>query len=97
MGVELGTAGITSPGDFVESGFDPATAARLDGAFAEHNPEVIWTDNLHQGHVQIVLTPGAGRARFIAMTNIRSRRYLARPISEWRMVRGTEGLGLERV
>ncbi|GAA4759752.1 alkaline phosphatase D family protein [Novosphingobium ginsenosidimutans] len=97
MGVELGTSGVTSPGDFIESGFDPATAARLDAAFAEHNPEVVWTDNLHQGYVRVVLTRNEGRASFIAMSNIRSQRYTARPVSEWRMVRGDAGLDLIRM
>lgn len=97
MGLELGTSGITSPGDFIESGFDPATAAKLDAAFAEHNPEVVWTDNLHQGYVRVVLTRNEGRASFIAMSNIRSQRYTARPVSEWRMVRGDAGLDLIRM
>ena len=97
MGLELGTAGITSPGDFVESGFDPLTARKLDAAFAEHNPEVIWTDNLHQGYVRLVLTPEEGQASFVAMSTIRSQRYFARPISEWRLLRGEGGLELARI
>lgn len=96
MGLELGTSGITSPGDFVESGFDPLTASKLDAAFAEHNPEVVWTDNLHQGYVRLVLTRQEGRASFIAISNIRSRRYTARAISEWRLARGDAGLDLVR-
>ena len=97
MGLELGTSGITSPGDFIESGFDSATAAKLDAAFAEHNPEVIWTDNAHQGYVRVVLNRDEGRASFIAMSNIRSPHYIARTVSEWRMVRGDAGLDLIRV
>lgn len=97
MGLELGTSGITSPGDFIESGFDPLTAAKLDAAFAEHNPEVIWTDNLHQGYVRVVLTPNEGRASFVAMSNIRSQRYTAQTVSDWRIVRGAAGLDLVRV
>lgn len=97
MGLELGTAGITSPGDFVESGFDPQTARKLDAAFAEHNPEVVWTDNLHQGYVRLVLTPEEGQASFVAMSTIRSQRYFARPISEWRLLRGEGGLDLARI
>ena len=96
MGLELGTSGITSPGDFVESGFDPATAAKIDAAVAEHNPEVVWTDNLHQGYVRVVLNRDEGRASFIGMSNIRSPRYVPRLISEWRMMRGDAGLDLVR-
>jgi alkaline phosphatase D len=93
-GIELGTAGITSPGDFLESGFDSLTAARLDAAFAEHNPEVIWTDNLHQGYVRLVLTPSGGTADFMAVSDVRSRRYQVRKISSWQIVRDAEGIDL---
>ncbi len=96
MGVELGTAGVTSPGDFVESGFDRSTATRLDAAFAEHNPEVLWTDNLHQGYVRLVLTHNAGRASFIAVSDIRSPRYTTHNISEWQLLRVGKRLDLIR-
>ncbi len=96
IGLELGTSGITSPGDFVESGFDPVTAAKLDAAFAEHNPEVVWTDNLHQGYVRLILTREEGRASFIAMSNILSQRYTAHNISDWRLVRSDGVLDLIR-
>lgn len=70
-GVEFGTAGITSPGDFVETGFDRATAGAIDDALARHNPEVVWSDNLHQGYVRIDLGRSAGKATFIAVETIR--------------------------
>jgi alkaline phosphatase D len=94
-GIELGTAGITSPGDFIESGFDSQTSARLDAALAEHNPEVVWTDNLHQGYVRLVLTPQAGSASFIAVSTVTSRRYQPRLISQWTLTPGSDGLQLE--
>jgi len=96
MGLELGAAGITSPGDFVESGFDPVTAARLDAAFAKHNPEVIWTDNLHQGYVRLVLLPDRGEADFVAVSSVETRRYQCRTVSSWRVARGPSGLDLIR-
>jgi len=95
-GIELGTAGITSPGDFVESGFDRATSAKLDGAFSAYNPEVLWTDNLHQGYVRLELTRTVGRATFMGVDNISTRNYRAFPISQWQVVRGAEGLDLKR-
>lgn len=97
IGLELGTAGITSPGDFIESGFDPVTAGKLDQAFAEHNPEVIWTDNLHQGYVRLVLTPSAGHASFIAVNTITSPVYRTRAISEWNLRKVAGALSLERI
>ncbi len=70
MGLELGTAGISSPGDFVESGWDEATARALDKAFAEGLDEVLWTDNFHQGYVRVTLTPTEGQADFVAVDTV---------------------------
>ncbi len=70
MGVELGTAGITSPGDFVESGFDAEKSRALDAAFADLLDEVLWTDNLHQGYVRLVLQADRARADFVAVRTV---------------------------
>lgn len=75
VGVELGTAGITSPGDFVESGFGDALSKALDKAFADHVPEVVWTDNMHQGYVRIDLGREAAEATFIAVDTITTRNF----------------------
>jgi len=93
-GVELGTSGITSPGDFIDSGFDRATSARLDAALAEHNPEVIWTDNLYCGYVQLELRRDRAMATFVAMDTVRSRRYRAFALKRYALVRGEAGLEL---
>ncbi len=77
VGVELGTAGITSPGDFVESGFGETLSRALDKAFADHVPEVVWTDNMHQGYVRLDLRREAAEATFIAVDTIASRDYRA--------------------
>lgn len=95
-GIELGTAGISSPGDFVDSGFDAATAGRLDTSLATHNPEILWTDNLHQGFVRLELTRTVGRATFIAVDNLATRKYRTVPISQWQMAHGSSGLELTR-
>jgi len=70
MGVELGTAGITSPGDFIESGYDPSTAAKLDNLFAEAIPEILWTDNMHQGYVRLVLRNSQARVGYVAVNTV---------------------------
>jgi phosphodiesterase/alkaline phosphatase D-like protein len=70
MGVELGTAGITSPGDFVESGFDEPTARALDRAFASLLDEVVWTDNFHQGYVRLTLTAERAVADYVAVRGV---------------------------
>ena len=77
-GIEIGTAGITSPGDFDGSGFDPETSRRLDKAFTDHCPEVLWTDNRHQGYVRIELTRSAGAAVFVAVDTVASLEYRTR-------------------
>ncbi len=69
-GVELGTAGITSPGDFVESGFGEELSRQLDLAFAEHCPEIDWTDNMHQGYVRLELARDAALATFVAVDTV---------------------------
>ncbi|MEY4952900.1 MAG: hypothetical protein RL299_1324 [Pseudomonadota bacterium] len=93
-GIELGTAGITSPGDFIGSGFDPVTSAKLDRALEEHNPEVVWTDNLHQGYVRLVLGRSGGQADFVAVDTVLSRRYRTRSIKRFGIAPGANGLTL---
>lgn len=95
-GIELGTAGITSPGDFMASGFDPATSRALDAALAEHNPEIIWTDNMHQGYVRLVLGRARAQASFVAVSTILSRQYRSFLVSQWQIQRGAAGLDLMR-
>jgi len=75
MGIEIGTAGVTSPGDFIDSGFDPSTAARLDQTFADLLAEVTWTDNLHQGYVRVVLQSHQATADFMAVSTIERPEY----------------------
>lgn len=74
-GIEFGTAGISSPGDFVGSGFDDATARALDRAYAEHIPEVAWTDNMHQGYVRVEFGREEGLATFVAVDTVLSPDY----------------------
>ena len=74
-GIEFGAAGISSPGDFVSSGFDDATARSLDGAYAEHIPEVVWTDNMHQGYVRVEFGREQGTATFVAVDTVLSPSY----------------------
>jgi alkaline phosphatase D len=91
-GLELGTAGITSPGDFVESGFGDDLSRALDKAFADHVPEVVWTDNMHQGYVRLDLGRSAAEATFIAVDTIRSRAFRPFIVNRFRIVREGERL-----
>lgn len=75
-GIEFGTAGISSPGDFIESGFGPEMSVTLDKVYADHMPEVVWTDNMHQGYVRVEFGRDAGTASFIAVSTVLSRNYV---------------------
>lgn len=79
-GIEFGTAGISSPGDFMESGFGPKLSHALDKAFAQHIPEVEWTDNMHQGYVRIEFGRERGTAHFVAVSTVLSRKYATHTI-----------------
>jgi len=93
-GVEIGTAGVTSPGDFVESGFGPKASARLDKAFADHNPEVLWMDGLHQGYVRIELGRSGGRAIFLSTPDLARPGHRTEVLGTWRIDRDPSGLRL---
>lgn len=73
MGLELGTAGITSPGDFESYG--PKTANLMDKLVADHNPEVIWTDCQHRGFIKLSLTQEKAQADFISVSDILTEKY----------------------
>jgi alkaline phosphatase D len=87
MGVELGTAGISSPGDFIESGFDPETAAKLDRAL-ETLDEVVWTDNFHQGYVRVVLGRDGGAADFVVVDSVLTPDYGVSTLKSTKLVPG---------
>ncbi|WP_066557203.1 alkaline phosphatase D family protein [Croceicoccus bisphenolivorans] len=93
-GIEIGTAGISSPGDFMESGFGPKISPRLDKAFADHNPQVVWTDNMHQGYVRVELTHQSGEAVFIGVDTVLDPRYRTFEIRRATMLRSDDGLTL---
>lgn len=79
MGLELGTSGISSPGDFLEFGAEGA--ALMDQRLADTNPEVEWTDGLHNGYLRLELTPELARADFIAVSTIAARNYTLNRLS----------------
>ena len=73
MGVELGTTGITSPGDFLEFGTEGAR--RMDERLVSSNPEVLWTNGISNGYLRLRVTPERLQADFVKVSNILSREY----------------------
>ena len=73
MGVELGTSGVTSPGDFSQLG--EAGAAEIDRLLASANEEIIWTNGRKNGYIRLQLGRDAGRADYISISNVRTRDY----------------------
>ena len=90
MGLEIGTAGITSPGDF--EAFGPEGAARMDELHMRHNDEVLWTDNRHRGYVRLVLGRAAARVDVVAVDRIDVPRYRTRLLHREQIVRRDEVL-----
>ena len=56
---------------------------------------MVWTDNLHQGFVRLMLTPQGGQADFVAVDTVLSRRYRTRTIKSYALRRAEAGLALE--
>ncbi|EAQ98062.1 alkaline phosphatase D family protein [Congregibacter litoralis] len=68
MGIELGTTGITSPGDF--KAFGSRASELVDEALAATNDEIAWTDGRHNGYLRLSLTPDAATAEFLAVDQV---------------------------
>jgi alkaline phosphatase D len=92
MGLEIGTAGITSPGDFVEQGFDTETAHKIDLAFMEFAPDIHWTTNLHQGYVRLCLNKDYVDADYMAVSTVFSKDYLVTRIHNERIAHSGQHL-----
>lgn len=92
VGVELGTTGITSPGDFLEFGVDGA--ARLDEQLVATNPEVVWTEGRYTGYVKLTLTAQHGEAEYLACSTTPSPDALSRTIRRIPLLRNNDMLQL---
>ncbi|QIB64850.1 alkaline phosphatase D family protein [Kineobactrum salinum] len=93
MGLELGTNGISSPGDFQE--FGPAAARLMDQRLMDSNPEVAWTDGLHNGYLRLVLQHDRAVADFIAVSTITARQYGIEHLRRIEISRSDEGLRMQ--
>ena len=93
MGVELGTTGITSPGDFENYG--PEGAATFDKLVSEHNREVVWTDCTQRGFVKLILTPESARAEYIVVNNVHSEQYRSSVLRKMSIVKRGNSLAFD--
>ena len=73
MGVELGTAAVTSPGSSSYFGSEAATYSRL---LAERNPMVRHHDPVGYGYIDLALDKQGARASFMAVDTIVSTDYV---------------------
>lgn len=73
MGVEIGTTGISSPGDFMR--FGKEGALQMDRRLAEHNADIVWTENHYNGYIRLVLNHQKARADFVAVSGVLSPVY----------------------
>ena len=85
MGVELGTTGVTSPGDFEIYG--PQGAVAIDKLVAKHNREVIWTDCTRRGFVKLILTQDSVQADYIAVNTVDSEKYFPSLVRQMRITK----------
>lgn len=91
MGLEVGTAGISSPGDFVHMGWPDDVAMQLDEALAEQSQEVVWTDNMHQGYVRVQLGREQGSVDFVAVDTVLQPSELTEVVRDFTIVKDANG------
>lgn len=95
MGIELGTAGITSPGDFESLGKPLAT--ELDQRVAAHNLEILWTDCQNRGYVKLSLGTDKAIARFIGVSNVKSEMYSATTVKSYTITKEALSLSIREL
>jgi phosphodiesterase/alkaline phosphatase D-like protein len=93
MGVELGTTGVTSPGDFESYG--PQGAVAIDRLVSEHNHEVVWTDCTRRGFIKLILTQTSAQADYIAVDTVSSEKYVASLVRRMEITKKDGGLVFE--
>lgn len=92
VGVEIGTAGIASPGEFMDVGFDADVVERIDELFVEGMDEVRWTHSRHQGYVRLVLSPDAADVTYVGVSTVLEPDYETLEIRKERVVKSGDRL-----
>jgi hypothetical protein len=83
MGVEIGTAGISSPGDFLA--FGKEIAIEMDNRLSAHNAEVLWTNGRENGYVKVSLDKQAAQVEYIAVSTVTAEDYERRVLKALRI------------
>ncbi len=94
MGFEIGTTGITSPGDFESFAGDQAKT--LDAMMAQKNAEILWTDNVSKGYVRLDVNPEQVAVNYVAVTNILSPEYEVVTRRQYQVTRNGATLNAKR-
>lgn len=89
-GVELGTTGISSPGDF--KAFGNEGAALMDDALIDSNPEVVWTEGIHNGYLRLTLSHERAIADYLAIDTVTDRVYSISRLKRFEIERGATSL-----
>lgn len=95
MGVELGTTGISSPGDFMSYGKDVAT--EMDKRLAKHNNEVVWTNGIQNGFIKLTVTEDKATADYITVSTVTDTQYQAAHIKQFDVVKDQGSLRVKDV
>lgn len=78
MGYEVGTSGVTSPGDFEY--FGKETASMLDQLMVDANDEILWTDNVSKGYVRLAFSKPKVTIDYVAVSDILTTKYTTKVI-----------------
>lgn len=73
MGVELGTAGISSPRSIMQLGSEIMKS--YDELYTANNEEIIWSDGRHRGFIRLQINHKTARAQFVTVSNVESPNY----------------------
>ena len=92
VGVEIGTAGISSPGEFLDAGFAPDVVEKIDALFADGMEDVRWTNSRHNGYVRIVLSPEAADVTYVGVDTVKSLDYRTIDIHQERVIKSGSSL-----
>ncbi|WP_421785358.1 alkaline phosphatase D family protein [Hyphobacterium sp.] len=94
VGLEFGTASISSPSPFERI---PAPGVSFSRIIEDGNPDVIRHNDRDKGFIRVSLTSHAMEVDFVTVSTIKRRGYTAGSDSRWRVETGANGLELTPV